>query len=43
MVAGPDGWFGALGLRVDFFGTEWGSVAGLCKHSDGSLDEAKGN
>jgi len=43
MVAVPDGWFGPCGLKVDFSGTEWGSVAGLCEHDDGSLDEAKGN
>jgi len=43
MMAGPDGWFGPCGLKVDFTGTEWESVTGLCEHGDGSLDEAKDN
>jgi hypothetical protein len=43
MVVGSDGWFGPCGLKVDISGTEWGSVAGLCEHGNGSLDESKGN
>ena len=42
-MAEPYGFIWPCALKVDFSGTKWGSVAGLCVHGDGYLNEAKDN